>query len=276
MFKRIYIETTNVCNLSCAFCPGTRREKRFMTEKELEEILLRLRGHTRHLYFHLMGEPLLHPQLPEFIQMADEHGFLSMITTNGTLLSSRGDGLLASRGLHRVNISLQAYEANSGMGALEKYIAGVAGFAKKCGERGVICSMRLWNGGGAESLNDEVTRLLAEHFPGRWRKGQMNETLDRNVFLERGERFDWPDMTAEELGGGTFCRGLRDHIGILCDGTVVPCCLDHEGDAALGNIFESELEDIVSSERARNIYDGFTGRQAREELCRKCGYARRF
>ena len=62
----------------------------------------------------------------------------------------------------------------------------------------------------------------------------------------------------------------------MSDGTVVPCCLDADGNLALGNLFESDLESILSSERARNIYDGFTRRRACEELCRKCGYAKRF
>ena len=96
------------------------------------------------------------------------------------------------------------------------------------------------------------------------------------VWLEEGERFDWPDMGAKDRGDSCFCRGLRDQIGVLCDGTVVPCCLDHEGDIALGNLFESELEEIMSTEKARRIYEGFTARKAVEPLCRRCGYARRF
>ena len=63
---------------------------------------------------------------------------------------------------------------------------------------------------------------------------------------------------------------------MLADGTVVPCCLDHEGDIALGNIFEGSMEEILASERASAIYEGFRDHRATEELCRKCGYARRF
>ena len=84
------------------------------------------------------------------------------------------------------------------------------------------------------------------------------------------------DMSAEDTGAQRFCRGLRDQIGVLCDGTVVPCCLDHEGDIALGNLFEDELSDIMSTERAHRIYDGFSQRLAAEALCRRCGYSMRF
>ena len=96
MFKRVYVEITNVCNLSCVFCPGTGREKRFLTPEEFRLMAEKLRGHTRYLYFHVMGEPLLHPQLPELLAIAGELGFRVCITTNGTLLSEKGSVLLAA------------------------------------------------------------------------------------------------------------------------------------------------------------------------------------
>ena len=100
--------------------------------------------------------------------------------------------------------------------------------------------------------------------------------IGERVYLEYGDKFDWPDLSASDSGEGVFCHGLRDQLGILCDGTVVPCCLDHEGDIALGNLFRDSMEEILESPRAKAIYDGFSQRKAAEELCRKCGYARRF
>ena len=90
------------------------------------------------------------------------------------------------------------------------------------------------------------------------------------------EKFEWPDIQIDSLGEEVFCHGLRNQIGILVDGTVVPCCLDSEGNINLGNIFEKSLKDIVEDKRARDIYDGFSRRRAVEELCKKCGYATRF
>ena len=83
-------------------------------------------------------------------------------------------------------------------------------------------------------------------------------------------------MTASEGSEQVFCYGLRDQLGILCDGTVVPCCLDHEGDLALGNLFHQNMEEILTTPRAVSIYEGFSRRKAAESLCRRCGYARRF
>ena len=85
--------------MSCSFCHGHKRAPRRMSKDEFSLILDKLKGYTEYIYYHLMGEPLTHPLLPEFIKMAGERGYRSIITTNGTLLGTRGDDLLSS-GLH--------------------------------------------------------------------------------------------------------------------------------------------------------------------------------
>ena len=66
-FSKVYVEISNLCNLSCAFCPGTKRKKKAMTEDEFAALLPKLRPYTDFLYFHLMGEPLCHPKLGRFL-----------------------------------------------------------------------------------------------------------------------------------------------------------------------------------------------------------------
>ena len=73
-----------------------------------------------------------------------------------------------------------------------------------------------------------------------------------------------------------FCLGLREQAAVLCDGTVVPCCLDHEGDIPLGNLLEQSLEEILSAPRAAALLRGFSDGKPSEELCRRCGFATRF
>ena len=73
MFKRAYVEITNRCNLHCSFCPGTRRQPRDLSAEEMAFILQRLKAYTEYLYFHIMGEPLLHPRLAEFLSLAYSH-----------------------------------------------------------------------------------------------------------------------------------------------------------------------------------------------------------
>lgn len=275
MLKKAYLEITNICNLSCRFCPGTKRDKRFMSVEEFRILAGRIRPHTEYLYLHLMGEPLIHPELDKLLYIADELDFKIIITTNGTLLPEKGKLLLSSAAVRKINISLQSFEAND-RGDFTGYMRGCAEFAKEAGECGKLCVLRLWNRNGFESLNSEIENLLEQYFPKPWKISRRSMNLAGNVFLEPGDKFDWPDMSAADRGEVCFCYGLRDQIGVLCDGTVVPCCLDHDGDIALGNLFEQTLDEIISSERAQAIYNGFSSRKAVEPLCRRCGYARRF
>ncbi len=275
MLRKAYLEISNICNLHCSFCPGTRREKRMLSAAEFRLLAGKLRGYTEYLYFHLMGEPLLHPLLAEFLAIAEELGFRVMITTNGTLLSQAGETLLSSGAVHKVNLSLQSFEANA-PGDLRAYLDGCIDFAIKAAEGGILCEFRLWNQGGLEERNREILALLGERFPAPWQPSRSGQRLAERIWLDPGERFDWPDLEKESLRERGFCYGLRDQIGVLCDGTVVPCCLDHEGDVPLGNLFHQELDEILASPRARAIYEGFSRRQVVEPLCRRCGYAGRF
>ncbi len=272
-FSRVYLEITNICNLRCRFCPGTKRQPGFLSPEDFALLLHRLSGYTQYLCFHLMGEPLLHPALASLLSMAGEQQYYVNITSNGVLLPKVGDMLLNASALHRVNLSLQAWEGNGFSWDIKNYVNSCADFAKRAAARGVVVSLRLWN--GAAEGNGALLSALREAFPAPWRSAQRNTVLSERVFLERAERFDWPDASGPARRA-SFCRALRDHIGILCDGTAVPCCLDSEGSLALGNLLESELSDILASERARAIFDGFSRRVPAEELCRRCGYAERF
>lgn len=274
-FAKIYLEISNRCNLRCTFCPGTKRPVRSMTEAEFSALLPKLRPYTDFLYFHLMGEPPCHPLLGRFLALAGEAGFRVILTTNGTLLSQRQDLLLASPALHKVNVSLHAFEANDLAVPFEAYLKGCTNFGRAAAGR-VLVTYRLWNGGGADRRNGEILAALEGAFPRPWVEERRGIRLGERVYLEYGEKFDWPDLTAPDGSERVFCYGLRDQLGILCDGTVVPCCLDHEGDLALGNLFAQELPEILDSPRARTIYEGFSRRQAAEPLCRRCGYASRF
>lgn len=278
MFKRTYVEITNICSLQCSFCPGTRRRKRLMPVGEFRFLAGRLRPHVKYLYLHVMGEPLLHPELGELLSIAGELGFRVCLTTNGTLLGERAELLLSAPALHKVSVSLHSAEGN-GMGELAGYLAAVWDYVLPASRAGTICVLRLWNAGGAEARNGEILAFLADRLgtrpldlpqprPGSWRLGER-------LYLERAEKFDWPDLSAPEADT-RFCLGLRDQVAVLCDGTVVPCCLDHEGDIPLGNLLEQDLPDILNSPRARAVYQGFSQGRPSEPLCRRCGFARRF
>lgn len=277
MIEKAYLEITNICNLSCQFCHKTGREKRRMTEAEFEWLTDRLSGEAKYLFFHLMGEPTLHPLLPKFITRAAEKGFLPAVTTNGTLLASRGAALLDVP-LYKISISLHAPAANEAFSD-PSYLRAAIDFGKKAAKRGTIVAFRLWNiGGEGECENEAVLAALRAAFPTPWEDKWSGYRLASKIFLEWGEEFDWPDLKAPAISEDVplFCYALRNQVGVHVDGTVVPCCLDADGGLALGNLHEQSLSEILSSPRARSIYDGFTVHHAAEELCRRCGYARRF
>lgn len=278
MFNRVYVEITDRCNLSCAFCPGTRRPLGDMSPEAFAAVAEKLWPVTRYLYFHIMGEPLLHPRLGELLAIAAGKGFKVCLTTNGTLLAQKAELLKQAKGLHKISVSLHSFEGNDGTD-MEDYLTQAWESCEVLAQKGVLCVLRLWNEGGLEQRNGEIEGFLSRKTgvsPADWPQTRQDTwRLAPGIFLERDSKFDWPDAKAEETGT-QFCHGLRSQLGVLWDGTVVPCCLDHEGDLALGNLLEQDLEEILEGPRARAIYEGFSRRQPSEELCKRCGYASRF
>jgi len=271
-FRKVYLEISNRCNLSCSFCPGTGRPAGAMDQEHFRLALERLKPWTDYLYFHLMGEPLCHPELESFLGLAGQTGFKVILTTNGTLLSRRQEMLLEAPALHKVNISLHAFEANDLAIPISDYLDGCFRFGQAA-EGNKLVVFRLWNGGGADTRNEEILQRLERFFPRPWKQERRSLRIGDRIYLEYGEKFDWPDLSAADGGEQMFCYGLKDQIGVLWDGTVVPCCLDHEGDIPLGNLFKQDLGDILDGPRAQNICRGFAQGKAEEELCRKCGFA---
>ncbi len=275
MYSRVYVEITTLCNRNCTFCPGTKRPVKQLSMEEFQRIVEKLKGVTKYLYLHVMGEPLTHPLLPEFIRYATNQGFQVSITTNGTLLHRRGQELIDA-GVYKMNLSIHSFEEGSNE-EYEKYIMDCIQFADVASKSGVLTVLRLWNKGYDAGRNIDTLAILRNYFSKEeWKQGGKGFRIRSKLHLEYGERFEWPDMEKEDRGCEVYCYGLKDHFAILCDGSVIPCCLDREGEITLGNIFTQTVEEILSSERAVAMKQGFQNRRATEELCRKCGYARRF
>ena len=274
MYNKVYVEITNICNMNCSFCHGHSRKPRRMSEEEFALILDRLKEHTKYIYYHLMGEPLTHPMLPDFIRMAGEQGYKSIITTNGTLLPRRGEELLAA-GLHKVNLSVHSFEEGNEE-EHRKYISGLAAFAKKAAAAGTIVVFRFWNTGFDNGKNEFALQVLKQELPGDWAENTRGIRIREKIFVEMADRFEWPDSQAQIKGEKFSCYGLKDQFGILADGTVVPCCLDSDGVIALGNAFFDDINEILQSQRAQDMLAGFRCGKATEDLCRRCGYAQRF
>lgn len=274
MYSRAYVEITNICNMRCSFCHGHSRKMRQLTREEFAHILRQLQGQTDYVYYHLMGEPLTHPNLPEFLAMARQQGFKSVITTNGTLLHKVLPALLEA-GLHKLSISLHSFERDDEE-TFRAYLSRVASAAIAAADAGTVVVLRLWNKGFDRGRNALALEFLQTAIPGQWKENTRGFRIREKFYLEWGDRFQWPDQNAPIQGQQVRCYGMVDHFGILCDGTVVPCCLDSDGVIALGNVFREDLSDILNSPRAQAIASGWQRRTPSEDLCRRCGYAQRF
>jgi radical SAM protein with 4Fe4S-binding SPASM domain len=282
-FRKTYIEITNICNLSCPFCPKTTREPRFMEKELFREILYQLRGLSKRLYFHVVGEPLLHPAVGEFIDECSLLGYTVVLVTNGTMLARTAAGLLSKPALRQVSVSLQSCGKNWDEKELREYFHAIKSFvARAAYSSGPIVQLRLWNKGAVDpDFRSLLLRLIKEIFelslfPEHRLKNHRAIVLSKNLCIDSAAPFEWPSLEKKNIGDKGTCYGLRKQFAILVDGTITPCCLDNNGSVNLGNIRELRLSEILSSPRANAIRKGFEKGEVVEELCRKCSYRTRF
>ncbi len=286
-FKKVYIEITSICNLACSFCPQTQRVKKFIDPDTFRTVLDQVKLHTDHIYLHVKGEPLLHPKIDQLLESAHEKGLKVNITTNGTLLPKTAHKLLGQPALRQMNFSLHSFDGHAGSVDREGYVGHILSFVREAVKHNVLISFRLWNlaqdniTNMERQRNRETLEMLEREFNLDFRIEEKVEPgkglkIAPNVYLNQDHEFEWPSLDAPEDDGRGFCHALRSQAAILVDGTVVPCCLDGEGVINLGNVYEQSFSSIVDGDRANRIYYGFSNRQAVEELCRKCGYRKRF
>lgn len=261
MFKKVYLEITNNCNLNCDFCLKNNRNKKFMMKSELDIILNKLEGFTKYVYFHVMGEPLIHPLINEFIDMASKKYFVN-ITTNGYLIEK----LKNNKNIRQINISLHSFNEKYNV-SLNKYLDNIFDVIDNL-SHSTYFSLRFW-------VDNPYNKEMIKYINDRYNIEVMlvnNFKIKENVFISINKEFIWPDLENDYYNEHGKCYALKDHLGILVNGDVVPCCLDANGVIKLGNIFENDLKNIMESERVKKMLNGFKNNYKCEELCRKCNF----
>lgn len=261
MFKKIYVEITNNCNLDCSFCLKNNRSKEYLSLNKFETLLSKLDGYTKYLYFHVMGEPLLHPNINELINMASTKYFIN-ITTNGYLI----DRIKDNKNIRQINISLHSYHPKYHK-SLDEYLDNIFNIVDNLVLNNTFISYRLWVN---SEYKEKIIKKLNNKYQVTINQDQM--TLSKNIYFETEQEFIWPSYTNNYYNEIGSCRGLRDHIGILVDGTVIPCCLDSNGIINLGNIYNEELSDIINSSLFKEMKQGFLNNKKIHELCKKCNF----
>jgi radical SAM protein with 4Fe4S-binding SPASM domain len=279
-FKKIYIEITNACNFNCSFCYPSKRAKWALTVDEFRFICEKIRPFTAYIYLHVMGEPLLHPQLEEILCIANQYDFQVNITTNGSLVGKQ-QAVLQKYPPRQINVSLHDLEENVEAARLPALLQELICFADSMADTTYL-NFRLWNrleGEPIGAFSQRCLDLLQDYLSiddavftsENFLKGIH---LRKHIYLQSAPRFSWPDTGAEPLAVGVpkTCYALKDHIAILSDGSIVPCCLDADAHLRLGNIFTDDLGEVLHTKKALLIKEGFANKVAIENFCRVCGF----
>lgn len=255
-----------------------------MSLNDFESSLLQVAPIAEQICLHLMGEPLAHPQFKKILSLCEKYKAKIQLTTNGILLKRYQKEILETTCLHQVNISLQAYMDNFPNKSLEAYLEEIYFFVDTAFNQkpGLYLNLRLWN---IEDNSFEANEPIFKFFENKLnieinRKIELgnikSKRLMNRLYLHFDSRFEWPRLEMPYKTESGRCNGLIDHFAIHADGSVVPCCLDDQKIIKLGNVLDHNIKDILTSERALRIENGFRNNQLKEELCQKCTYIERF
>lgn len=262
-FKKIYIEITNACNLTCSFCIKNQRPIKYLTLDEFKLILDKLEPYTDYLYFHILGEPLIHPDINKLIDIASQK-FNVQITTNGYLI----DKIINNQNIRQLNVSLHSFDSKYKI-TLEDYMANVFKTIDILIKNNTYTSLRLWV---KNEHQEQIVKMINKYYNCQIDLKKRSFPINKYLYIQQFHEFIWPDLKNDYYEEHGTCYALRDHIGILADGTIVPCCLDTKGTINLGNIYNDNLEDILNSERVKLMLNGFQQNKKKENLCKHCSF----
>lgn len=285
-FYRIYIELTNVCGLSCSFCPTKELPSKEMDLDFFESIVMQAKVYTNEIACHVVGDPLTLSNLHAYLDILHKHKLKAMLTTSGYFLKKHSYDTLFHPCVKQINISLNSFNKNDTSITFEQYIAPVLALCQSKLERkeDLFINLRVWNLDemmSERAFNETLFEKISSTFETQLNLQNIYEErpksirLASKVLVNFDNYFEWPSLKNENYGHGT-CQGLQSHVAILASGKVVPCCLDCDGVIELGDLHVSTLDEILVSKRAVNMIEGFKEGKAIEELCQKCSYKDRF
>jgi radical SAM protein with 4Fe4S-binding SPASM domain len=286
-YRRAYVEISNICNLKCSFCPEVERAQQVMDAATFKRIAADIAPLVDEVCLHLMGEPLGHPELADIITACTEYKLPVNLTTNGMLITGHRRDLLLSPIVRQVNISVHSFEANFPTRDIEPYLQRVLSFARLAAELRpeLYINLRLWDQKQGENLaesNALIRSTLEREFGVDLSVGAIDVRRRKQVRLAGrlsahfDSRFIWPAMNLPHRSKHGFCHGLGSHFGVHADGRVVPCCLDKEAVINLGNALKTPISEILKSQRAVNLREGFDRGELVEDLCQRCPFISRF
>jgi Predicted Fe-S oxidoreductases len=268
------IESTSICNLKCPFCAGTYEKYPYgsmpfdLYKKIIDE------GSEKGLYsikLNFRGEPLLHPQIAEFVAYAKQKGIIDVFfNTNATKLTEDIGEKLIKAGLDRLIVSFEGYtkdvyERNRVGASFDTVVENVRNFSrlrKKLNSSKPAIRLQTV----AISTDESYLRLYREF----WDK-----------YADEITCIDMRDETADYSGlsvGDWECPYPWLRLCITWDGTVLTCpfmnrSADKYAWKGFGNAGTVSLESIWTSDAMNNIRDSHRqGASGKIEPCKCCSY----
>lgn len=273
------------CNLSCVFCDRPRPNEP-MPEEFVSTVLQALcdRGLVK-IHFS-GGEVFLHPQIFSILKNACSLGLQVNLTTNGTLLDREKIHMLSEIGVHSISISLDAAtpslhdKLRSEKGAFKKTMKTIHLLNQNSKKRPklrintVVTALNLCELDDLHALIDDMDGLAS------WKimlvdTDKKKLALDKNAGLELSEKITaWEIISNEDMDiknitrnpgmitkgkyGAAYYRHNRCYmpwLQIFVDpyGFVYPCCMSRGQIAAMGNLHQHSLDDILTGKMMREI-----------------------
>ena len=283
--RRISIELTNRCNLNCPFClVGLQNDQESVAHHDLgrqwgkmdlglaEKIISDSADFgIQEVMLTFQGEPLLHPQFVNFVELVKDHNMKAVLFTNGLLLSAEKSTSIIRAGLHSIRFSVDGasqdvYQLNRVGGKFEKVYRNMAEFIQiKNEENSPIYVM--WQFIAMRNNEHEIEKAR-----------EMAEAIGIPFFVKTFAESipDLAPVTPEYQRKPLVKPCLDIYRNIFCfwDGSVVPCCFDLRGKELMGNLNENTLEEIWNGPRYvefRRLLSGVSDNPEKEpELCKSC------
>lgn len=258
-----------------------------MSLEKFDSLNSQLKPYTKELAYHVVGDPLVLTNLNEYLNISLKHGLKVNITTTANNINEKHYEALLNPTIKQINFSINSYNANSHKKSLDEYLEPIINFVKfaQTKKHEYFINFRIWNldeEKSAKEFNTKVFNKINEAFNTDinieevYKQRPKNIRIDRKIFFNFDEYFNWPSLDNQIVSTKGFCYGLDSHFGILTNGDVIPCCLDQNACVKLGNTNNTQIDDILNSKRVKDIQNGFKKNILVEELCQKCEYRTRF
>ena len=269
MLKRVYLEITNSCNLDCPFCTNPKG-KTFLTLEEIEDYIQQIKKHCDFIYLHILGEPLLHPNFKEILNLLDKYSMKLQLVTNGTLLN-KYPNILEHSCIRKLSISLHSI---NNININDIYFETINKLIDNHSNTNI--ELRFYDKDNLSRQLNDYLNYLKQRYKFETTAKNNSYKINNNTYIYFEDFFKWPDINDKELSNIGTCHGAIDMIAINSNSDVTICCLDPKAYNKIGNLKINTLDEVLNSDKYQNYINEFKNKIISSEICKKCTYRLRF